>query len=49
MTLHNSRLDSRASHNLIPKVVMDQLDLDITRPYKIFSSLIQGSEMLGPN
>jgi ribonuclease HI len=27
-------LDSRASHNLIPKVVMHQLGLDITRPYK---------------
>jgi hypothetical protein len=34
MTLHNAMLDSRASHNLIPKVVMDQLGLDITRPYK---------------
>jgi hypothetical protein len=27
-------LDSGASHNLMPKVVMDQLGLDITRPYK---------------
>jgi hypothetical protein len=34
MTLHNSMLDSRASHNLMPKVVMDQLGLDITSPYK---------------
>jgi hypothetical protein len=34
MTLHNAMLDSRASHNLMPKVVMDQLGLDITRPYK---------------
>jgi hypothetical protein len=38
MTLHNAMLDSRESHNLMPKVVMDQLGLDITRPYKdIFS------------
>jgi hypothetical protein len=34
MTLHNTMLDSGESHNLIPKVVMDQLGLDITRPYK---------------
>ena len=34
MTLHNVMLDSGASHNLIPKVVMDQLGLDVTRPYK---------------
>jgi hypothetical protein len=33
MTLHNAMLDSRASHNLMPKVVMDELCLDITRPY----------------
>jgi hypothetical protein len=38
MTLHNAILDSGASHNLMSKVVMDQLDLDITRPFKdIFS------------
>ena len=31
-------LDSSASHNLMPKVVMDELGLDVTRPYKyIFS------------
>jgi hypothetical protein len=34
MTLHNAMLDSGASHNLMPKVVMDELGLDITRPYK---------------
>jgi hypothetical protein len=34
MPLHNAMLDSGASHNLMPKVVMDQLGLDITRPYK---------------
>jgi hypothetical protein len=38
MTLHNVMLDSGASHNLMPKVVMDELGLYITRPYKgIFS------------
>jgi hypothetical protein len=34
MNLHNAMFDSGASHNLVPKVVMDQLGLDITRPYK---------------
>jgi hypothetical protein len=38
MTLHNAMLDLGASHNIMPKVVMDELGLDITRPYKyIFS------------
>ena len=27
-------LDSGASHNLMPKMIMDNLGLDITRPYK---------------
>ena len=31
--LHNCLLDSGASHNLIPKVVMDELGLSITKPY----------------
>ena len=31
--LHNCMLDSRASHNLMSKVIMDQLGLLITRPY----------------
>jgi hypothetical protein len=34
MTLHNAMLDSGVSHNLMPKVIMDELGLDITRPYK---------------
>jgi hypothetical protein len=38
MTLHNAMLDLGASHNLMPKVVMDQLVLDITRPYKYLFS-----------
>ena len=31
--LHNSMFDSGASHNLMPKEVMDNLGLDITIPY----------------
>ena len=31
--LHNFLLDSRDSHNLIPKVVMESLGLIITKPY----------------
>ena len=34
MFLHNTMLDSGASHNLMPKVIMDNLGLDITRDYK---------------
>ena len=32
--LHNAMFDSSASHNLMPKSVMEKLDLDITRSYK---------------
>jgi ribonuclease HI len=32
--LHNCMLDSGASHNLMPKIVMEKLGLDITRPYQ---------------
>ena len=39
--LHNVVFDSRASHNLMPKSVMEKLDLDITRPYKDLFHLIQ--------
>jgi len=31
--LHNFLLDTGASYNLMPKVVMEELGLDITRPY----------------
>jgi len=31
--LHNTMLDSGASHNLMPKAIMDKLGLDITRQY----------------
>ena len=34
MLLHNAILDSGGSHNLMPKVIMDSLGLDITMPYK---------------
>jgi hypothetical protein len=34
MILHNAMLDSITSHNLMPKVIMDELGLDIMRPYK---------------
>ena len=32
--LHNTMLASGASHNLMPKAIMERLNLDITRPYK---------------
>jgi hypothetical protein len=32
LILHNSMLDSGASHNLMPKVVMEKLGLEVTRP-----------------
>jgi hypothetical protein len=31
--LHNCLMDSRASHNLMPKAVMDELGLEITKAY----------------
>ena len=31
--LHNAMFDSEASHNLMPKAIMDKLGLDITRQY----------------
>jgi len=32
--LHNCMLDSGASHNVMPKSIMDRLGLDITKPYR---------------
>ena len=32
--LHNCLLDSGASHNLMPKAVMEALGLSITKPYR---------------
>jgi len=34
LLLHNCMLDSGASHNLMPLSVIEQLGLQITRPYK---------------
>jgi len=34
LLIHNCMLDSRASHNFMPLLVMEQLGLEITRPYK---------------
>jgi hypothetical protein len=34
LILHNAMLDSDASHNLIPKAIMEKLGLEVTRPYK---------------
>ena len=31
--LHNAKLDSIASHNLMLKVIINRLGMDITRPY----------------
>jgi hypothetical protein len=31
-------IDSNASHNLMPKAMMENLRLDVTRPYKDFHS-----------
>lgn len=36
--LHNAMLDFGASHNLMPKVVMEILGLEITKPYKYLYS-----------
>ena len=38
MILHNALLDSGASHNLMPKVVVGSLGLEITRTYKYLYS-----------
>jgi hypothetical protein len=34
LILHNAMLDSGASHNLMPKAVMENLGLEVTKPYK---------------
>ena len=36
--LHNAMYDSQASHNLIPRIIMEELGLEVTKPYRdIFS------------
>lgn len=37
--LHDAMFDSGASHNLMPKAVMEKINLDVTRPYKDLFSL----------
>lgn len=32
--MYNAMCDSGASHNLMPRAIMEKLGLDITRPYK---------------
>ena len=46
--LHNAMFDSGASHNLMPKSVMERLNLDITSPYKdLFSFYSSQVKCLG--
>ena len=46
--LDNAMLDSGASHNLMPKAIMETLNLDITRPYKyLFSFYSRKVKCLG--
>jgi hypothetical protein len=37
--LHNCLMESGASHNVMPKVVMEELGLEITKPYQYPTSL----------
>jgi hypothetical protein len=47
-TLHNTMLDSGTSHNLMPKVIMDELGLEVIRPYKdLFSFNLRKFKCLG--
>ena len=47
--LHNDMLDSEASHNLMPKAIMEKLGSDITRPYHDLNSFDSGRlKCLGP-
>jgi hypothetical protein len=48
--LHNCMLDSGASHNLMPKIVMEKLGLEITRPYHdLYSFDSRKVKCEGPN
>ena len=38
MVVHNVMLDSGASHNMMPKGVVEILGLEVTRPYKYLYS-----------
>ena len=37
--LHNAMLDSGASHNFMPKVIMERLGLEVTTPTNIYTPL----------
>ena len=41
---HNAMLDSGASHNLMPKVIMERLGLEVTIPYKYLYSFDSNRE-----
>lgn len=41
--LHNCPLDTRASHDPMPKAIMDKLSLDITKPYQLASTKLKNS------
>jgi hypothetical protein len=45
--LHNCLMDSGASHDVIPKVVMDELGLDITNHIRIYILLILRKSNVG--
>ena len=46
--LHNYLLDTGASHNRMPKAIMEELGLDITRPYHdLFSFDLRKVKCLG--
>jgi hypothetical protein len=50
LILHNAMLDSGASHNLMPKAVMEKLGLEVTRPYKDLHSFYSSKvKCIGPN
>ena len=48
MTLHNAMLDLGASNNHMPKVIMERMGLEITRPYKdLFSFYSKRVQCIG--
>jgi hypothetical protein len=50
LILHNTMLDSSAYQNLMTKVVMEKLGLEVTRPYKYLPFfLILESQMYRPD
>ena len=49
MFLHNAMFDSGAYHNLMPRIIMDSLGIDITKPYKyLYSFDSRDVKCLGP-